>query len=299
MAKSLIMVSPDSFGFNEQTAESNFFQKNVNDSQIKEKAMAEFSSAVKKIKDHGIEVYVFASPKETKCPDAVFPNNWISTHTDGTIILYPMCTPNRRAERNPEIVNWLRTNFNVKNFTDLSFYEKENLFLEGTGSIVFDHQAKTAYACISPRTNERVLNDVCRLLGYKPFVFEATDLNGNQIYHTNVVMSVGKKTAVVCLESISELTERNMLTESLRTSGLEIIDISFAQMNSFCGNVLEVENNAGENYCIMSKTAFDSFSEEQKVTLRKNTVLLPLEIPEIEKTGGGSARCMLAELFFE
>lgn len=299
MAKRLLMVSPDSFGFNEQTAKSNYFQKEVKDTEIGKKAMVEFREAVKKIKDHGIEVHVFASPKETNCPDAVFPNNWISTHANGTVILYPMCTPNRRAERNSEIIKWLETDFSVKNIADLSFYENENLFLEGTGSIVFNHEAKTAYACISPRTNEKVLDEVCRILGYTSFVFEATDLNGNQIYHTNVVMSVGKKTAVVCLESISELTERNMLTESLRASGLEILDISFAQMNSFCGNILEVENKSGENYCIMSKTAFDSFSETQKVILKKNAMLLPVEIPVIENTGGGSARCMLAEIFLK
>jgi hypothetical protein len=209
-----------------------------------------------------------------------------------------MLTSNRRAERNPLITDFLKNNFKVKEIINLTHFENENKILEGTGSIVFDHENKLAYACISPRTNENLLNDVCKKLSYSPIVFEALDLNGNPIYHTNVVMAVGRKYVVICSDCIENSLERSMIQQKIMASGKVLIDISVSQMNSFAGNMLEVQDTEGKSILIMSETAFESLDDKQKELLSKYSRLLPIAINTIETIGGGSARCMMAEIHF-
>lgn len=299
MAKTLLMISPDHFGYNDQTAGSNSFQKDITESDIKKKVMLEFNNMVKLLESKGIEVLVFPSPKNRKCPDAVFPNNWMSTHQDGKIIIYPMLTPNRRAERNSEIIESLQNQFSISDILDYSNKENENIILEGTGSIVFDHDYRFAFACISPRTNESLLNEVCKQIGYTPIVFEALDLSGEPIYHTNVVMAIGKHQVVICLEAIENILERSIISAQIEKTGKQIIPISFSQMMEFAGNMLEVQNQEGESFWVMSETAFNSLAEEQKALLSSSSTLLPVHIPTIETIGGGSARCMMAEIYLD
>ncbi len=297
MAKTLLMVCPDHFGFNKETAQSNAFQKNIEGDQIQVTACKEFEKAVEKIRSKGIEVITFPSPKNSICPDAVFPNNWFSTHPDGTLIIYPMLTQNRRTERNPEIIDYLEKHFMVSKKIDLSNLESQGKILEGTGSLVFDPTSKLVYACVSPRTDEDSVHHVCTLLDCSALLFEAKDLKGKPIYHTNVVMAIGKKFVIICLESIENLLERHLIRESLVLTGKKIIEINFPQMNSFAGNMLEVENKEGKSFLILSETALKSLDKEQIQTLETFTELLPLSIPTIESIGGGSARCMLAEIY--
>lgn len=298
MASTLLMVEPNHFGFNEQTSSSNSFQKKKEGADVTINAMKEFQEAVDLFRKNGIQILTFPSPVHSNCPDAVFPNNWFSTHENGTLILYPMLTPNRRSERNQDIILYLQSHFNVSEKLDLSKHEENNEILEGTGSIVFDHENKWAYACISPRTNEKLLDIVCQKLQYTPIVFEATDLSGNPIYHTNVVMGIGKKYVIICLDCIENSMEKAMIKEKIKASNKELIEISQEQMNHFAGNVLEVENNQGEPILILSKTAYESLLPAQKTQLSHYSQLLALEIPTIETIGGGSARCMLAEIRF-
>jgi hypothetical protein len=299
MASTLLMVEPNDFGFNEETSNSNSFQKNSNIQNSRLKALEEFNTAVETLRKNEIKVIAFPSPKNSICPDAVFPNNWFSTHKDGKLIIYPMLTANRRAERNPAIIEYLKNNFSVKEILDLSENEKENKILEGTGSIVFDHENKWAYACISPRTNENLLNEVCEKLNYKPIVFEALDLNGNPIYHTNVVMAIGKKYVVICMDCIENSLEKSMIRQKIKESEKELIEISISQMNSFAGNMLEVRNSEEKSILVMSESAFGSLNPEQRENLSKYSQLLPLDIKTIETIGGGSARCMMAEIHFD
>lgn len=297
MANILLMVSPDHFGYNQETAESNSFQKNIVDSELTKKAIEEFNGMVSLLRKNGIEIITFSSPKNNHCPDAVFPNNWISTHSDGKIIIYPMLTPNRRAERNPEIIKSLNDKFNISEIIDYSTKENEHIILEGTGSIVFDHEYKFAFACISPRTNENLLNELCEQINYTPIIFEATGLSGLPIYHTNVVMAIGKNVIVICLDCIENVLERSIIIAQIEKTGKKLIPITFQQMHDFAGNMLEVENDKGESFWIMSQTAYHSLTEEQKDILQESSSLLPVQIPTIETIGGGSARCMLAEIY--
>lgn len=299
MASTLLMVEPNDFGFNEETSESNSFQKKSEMNDLKEKAMLEFKNAIDLLSKNGIDVITFPSPENFKCPDAVFPNNWFSTHQNGQLIIYPMLTLNRRAERNPFIIDYLKNNFEVTEIIDLSKNENENKILEGTGSIVFDHENKLAYACISPRTNENLLDEICKKLNYTPIVFEALDLNGNQIYHTNVVMAIGKKYVVICLDCIENSLEKSMIRQKIKEIGKELIEISISQMNSFAGNMLEVQNSEGKSILVMSQSAFESLNPLQKENLSKYSQLLPIDIKTIETIGGGSARCMMAEIYFD
>ncbi|MEO6948326.1 MAG: arginine deiminase-related protein [Ginsengibacter sp.] len=312
----ILLVKPSNFGFNTQTASSNAFQKEIKDissssplsfggpngfregvRHVSDIALDEFGAFVKKLSEHGINPLVFDDSTVPIKPDAIFPNNWISMHEDGRVILYPMCAPNRRLERSKEIVDKLKESFIVKEVIDLSSYEDEGRFLEGTGSIIFDHTNRDAYACISPRTDETLFQEVCEILGYLPIAFHSSDENNLAIYHTNVMMCIGKDFAVICLETIKDNLERKHVTNSLEKSGHEIIDISIAQMKEFAGNMLALENNTGQKLLAMSQSAFDSLHNQQRNKLEKYATLLPLSINAIETTGGGSARCMMAEIF--
>ena len=220
-------------------------------------------------------------------------------HPDGTMILYPMFAPNRRLERRQDLIDSLKTNFKITEVIDLSKYEAENRFLEGTGSIVFDHDNKLAYACLSPRTDSEILDEVCALLNYKPVSFYSHDQAGKEIYHTNVMMCIAEKFAVICLASITDQHERATVSESLLKTGHEIIDISFEQMSKFAGNMLALNTNGNKSILALSQSSLDSLTDDQIATIEKYSELLPLAVHTIEIIGGGSARCMIAEIFSE
>ncbi|MCE3259812.1 MAG: amidinotransferase [Bacteroidetes bacterium] len=293
----ILLIKPSGFVFNTQTASSNSFQNEIRSEGIAQKAIEEFENFRATLDSKGIRVIAVDDTPSPQKPDAVFPNNWISFHPDGTVVLYPMAAANRRLERRQDIIDLLREKFEIKKIIDLSNYESENKFLEGTGSIVFDHVGKIAYACLSPRTDKDLLIEVCKLLNYKPVYFYSHDKNGKEIYHTNVMMCIGEKFAVICSESISDKEERASVLSSLQATGHEIIDIRFPQMNAFAGNMLCVKNKEGKTFLVMSQSAFQSLTHVQEHQLRKYSELLPIPIPTIETIGGGSARCMIAEIF--
>lgn len=299
-ARTLLLIRPAAFRFNPETAKTNKFQNTTNipdEELIKQKALAEFDQFAEALNANGVNIRVIEDTEFPQKPDAVFPNNWVSFHADGTVILYPMCAANRRSERRMDIIETLGKEFRIEKTLDLSPFENENRFLEGTGSIVFDHANKTVYACISPRTDENLFVEVSQTLGYRPVTFHAVDANGNAIYHTNVMMCIGPGFAVVCLESINDPEEKAKVIGSLEAGGLEIVDINFEQMNRFAGNMLAVSGKKGNDFLVLSINALDSFTDEQKTTLEKYCELLPISIPTIERYGGGGARCMMAEVF--
>ncbi|MDI9318876.1 MAG: arginine deiminase-related protein [Phycisphaerales bacterium] len=300
ISERIFMVRPAHFGYNEQTAASNTFQNaTISIENPQHIAQQEFDQAVEKLQGAGIHVWVIEDNPDAICPDAIFPNNWISTHEDGTIVLYPMLTPNRRSERREDIVVSLEKNYQVSRMIDLSKYEQDGKFLEGTGSIVFDHDARIAYACLSPRTDQKVLLGLCQQLSYTPVCFHSVDEHGIDVYHTNVIMGIGKGFAIICLDSILDKHERNSVITALITGQKEIIEISFAQVKSFAGNVLAIQNDKGEQIVALSESAYIALSEQQKKSLEQHSTLLPISIPNIETIGGGSVRCMLAQNFLK
>jgi len=293
----ILMIRPVNFGFNEETAASNAFQnRNADKNRVNERAQREFDGMVNTLRENGVDVTIIEDTPEPYTPDSIFPNNWVSFHTDGGIFLYPMQAENRRLERREDIIAQLEDHFKVKHIIDLSRFELENKFLEGTGSMVLDRENKIAYACISPRTDREVLNLFCEQAGYTSISFDAVDEHGKAIYHTNVLMCIGSKFAVICLDSIPTPAEKITVIESLKSAQKEIIDISFAQMNQFAGNMLEVKNNKGETLIVMSQNAFNALDQPQKNTLEKFGKLVYTDINTIETNGGGSARCMMAEV---
>lgn len=294
-AKNILMIRPTNFDFNEETADSNAFQTKADFN--KHKITAEFDSFVEKLKANGVTVFVFDDTVHPPKPDAIFPNNWISFHSDGIAVLYPMYAENRRTERRSDVVEKLKETFNIKKIIDLSEYEQQRQFLEGTGSIVFDHENKFAYACLSPRTNKKLFTKITKQLAYKPISFHALDSEGKEIYHTNVMMCIGQEFAVICLDSIKNEAERKSVTDSLLNAEKEIIEISVEQMNNFAGNMLAVSSNKDETVLIMSEKAFKVLNNKQKKKLANYCKILPVSISTIEKIGGGSARCMMAEIF--
>ena len=229
-------------------------------------------------------------------PDSIFPNNWFSTHEDGTLVLYPMSAVNRRNERKPEVLEVIRKNFEVRRLIDLTWWENDNLFLEGTGSMILDRENKIAYACKSYRTSEQVLADFCKQMDYSPVFFEAYDRNGIDVYHTNVMMSLGTAYCIICTESIKP-EDRDRVLGSIRDSGKKVLDISFDQLEHFAGNMLELRNAEGRPILVMSASARKSLTTEQNRELSAHYKLLSPQLDYIETHGGGSARCMLAELF--
>ena len=296
---SLFLVRPSNFVFNTETAHSNAFQQVIHESPkaIYQKVDAEFTGFVQTLEAAGVDVHVFEDTKDPVKPDAVFPNNWISCHEDGTLVLYPMCATNRQLERNPDFIAYIKKHFEVKRVLDLSVYEKENRFLEGTGSIIFDHKSKKAYACISPRTDQALFISTSKLLGYQPISFHANDSDGKAIYHTNVMLCIAEHFAAICLESISNEEERMHVIKSLTESGHQIIEISFEQIYHFAENMLALESNDGRPLLALSQSAFTSLTNDQKDKIEQHNTLVPLAINTIETIGGGSARCMIAELF--
>ncbi|MFN0201031.1 MAG: citrulline utilization hydrolase CtlX [Bacteroidia bacterium] len=300
-SNTILMVRPASFQFNAQTAESNAFQHQTQLSAeaVEQQAKAEFDAFVAKLRAHGVNVIVIEDTPDPVKPDAVFPNNWVSFHENGDIYLFPMCTPNRRLERRSDIIDLIGEKFQVNTVHDLSASEEEGQMLEGTGSIVFDHVHKIAYACLSPRTDKDLLEKYAQMIGYEAISFTSLDQNGGEVYHTNVMMCVGEGFVVICLESIANLSERQKVVAAFDKTQQEIVEISFAQMNQFAGNMLQVHNDAGQKYLVMSHTAYKALTDAQKAQLAKYTELFYAEIDTIETIGGGSARCMMAEVFCE
>ena len=297
----ILLIRPANFNFNFETATSNVFQQLSNESELetRQAAINEFDAFTKKIASKGVNVTVIEDSLLPPKPDAIFPNNWASFHADGKVILYPLCAPNRRSERRMDIIETLKEKFLVKEVIDLSYYEKENRFLESTGSIIFDRENKIAYACLSPRTDKNIFIEVCNLLQYKPIYFSAIDKNGQAIYHTNVMMCVGSRFCVICLESITEKQERETICNSLINTGHQIIDISFEQTSNFAGNMLELSTGHQQNILVLSQTAYESLQNQQKAILESLVELVPISIKTIETIGGGSARCMIAEIFLD
>ncbi|MGL4362727.1 MAG: citrulline utilization hydrolase CtlX [Cellulosilyticaceae bacterium] len=295
----ILMVRPASFGFNAQTAESNAFQQKPTQAaeEIQAKAVTEFDDFVAQLRALRIDVTVAQDSAEPTKPDAIFPNNWVSFHPDGQVFLFPMCTPNRRWERDPKIIQQIAESFDIKQINDLSATENQNMILEGTGSMVFDHINKIGYACLSPRTHKTLFENFCQKIGYQPISFTALDKSGGEIYHTNVVMCIGEGFVVICLESIPDKLEQKKIRNSFNKNEIEIIAISLDQMNNFAGNMLEVSNKNGKKYLIMSKTAYTSLNYTQQGIIRKYSEIVSVDIPTIESIGGGSARCMMAEIF--
>lgn len=294
----LLMVRPACCRFNEQTAANNLFQHKNQDPDIQDAVLEEFDGMVRTLESHDIPVVVVEDTKEPETPDAIFPNNWFSTHGDGSLVLYPMFAPNRREERKPEVMKVIREEAGTRRVVDLTGWEARGKFLESTGSMVLDRASRIAYACRSPRTSEIVLDEFCRKMGYKSVLFDAVDRNGNPIYHTNVMMSVGDGFAVVCRDVIISPEELAMVERNLTTSGKEIIDVSYDQMRHFACNILQVKNKAGERFIVMSDTARNSLDEEQLSALNEKGSILAVHIPHIEEIGGGSARCMMAEIIY-
>lgn len=293
------MVRPTHFGYNTATAQSNAFQHKTNLSPaiIHEKVLGEFDRFVHTLEDKGIAVLVMDSSEKPLKPDAVFPNNWISLHHDGTMCLYPMLTKNRQQEREPHIIKTLENRFAVNTVNDFSRQEEKGRIVEGTGSIIFDHPNKIAYACLSERTELSLFKEICEKLNYHPICFTATDRNKHPIYHTNVMMALGEAYALICLDSIVDETERAQVVNALKSTHHEIIAINHQQMESFAGNALELINPKGERFLALSKTAFEALTADQKATISATTELLPIDVSTIERIGGGSVRCMIAEIF--
>ena len=293
----ILMIRPVAFGLNIQTAGSNAFQnKNASQEAVQEKALQEFDDFVEKLRALKINVTVIEDTAQPHTPDSIFPNNWISFHENGDIFLYPMQAENRRLERRHDLIDKLKTKFKVGNVYDLSEAEKQGFYLEGTGSMVLDRENKIAYACLSIRTQENVLDDFCEKSGFRAVKFHAFDKNNFAIYHTNVMMCVGDKFVVICFESVTDLAERELLKQSFIDTEKEIIEISLNQMNQFGGNMLQVKNNDDKSFLIMSERAYLSLNEEQKAQISKYAEPLYSTLTTIEDNGGGSARCMMAEI---
>jgi hypothetical protein len=299
-AQSVLMVRPASFGFNQQTAASNAFQQAGDPPgglESQRLALIEFDSLAKALDRVGVEVLIVPDTPLPLKPDAIFPNNWVSFHFDGTVTLYPMLAPNRRWERREDILEQVvrEGRFHVARTVDLTHREAEAKYLEGTGSVVLDRAHRVAYASLSPRTDLDVLGEFAQLLDYELVTFETHDGAARPVYHTNVVMAIGSGFAVACGEAIAQPPHRDAVFNKLRAAGHDIIDISLRQMQRFAGNVLELAP-AGGPVIVLSTTALRSLDPVQRRTLESHAELLAVAIPTIERIGGGGVRCMLAEL---
>ena len=298
----VLMIEPVAFGFNAETAQNNYFQVNSENAETQGKALQEFHNFAEKLRSHGINVLTIKDTLEPHTPDSIFPNNWISMHQDGTVVLYPMCAVNRRWERRNDILEMLQKNFKVKEIIDLSAPENEGKFLEGTGSMIFDHDNKLAYGSVSLRLDEKLFREFCEKFGFEPVVFHSYQTANNErlpIYHTNVMMCVADRFVVICLDCIDDETERVKVVNAIVNSGKEIIEISESQMQQFAGNMLQVQNYEGKKFLVMSQSAYQSLTQEQISNIEKYSEIIYSDLETIETNGGGSARCMLAEVFLE
>ena len=301
LTNKILMVRPAMFAFNEETAVNNHYQKRDNKpiQEIQNEALLEFNQMVEKLKKVGIDVNVMQDTKEPHTPDSIFPNNWFSTHYNNTVVLYPMFAENRRLERTDNLYNFFDTQDNL-NIVDYSSLEKENIFLEGTGSLVLDRKNKKAYCSLSQRADEKLLDIFCSDSGFKKIAFHSFQtVNGERkpIYHTNVMMAMGENYAILCADAIDDANEKEKVIAELKADKKEIVFITENQVEHFLGNAIELINNEGTKICVMSSTAYSVLTDEQKNIIEKYDVIVPVDVKTIEKYGGGSARCMIAELF--
>jgi len=292
------MIRPVNFSFNAETAVNNAFQSAAT-ADAQHKAGEEFDRFVALLREHDVDVTVIDDTPEPYTPDSIFPNNWISFHEGGLICLYPMYASNRRLERKPGIIDQLRQTFRVDRTLDFSTYEREERYLEGTGSMVLDRDHRIAYACLSPRTDKTVLLDFCEKTGFTPEIFSAVDADAKPIYHTNVMMCVADRYVVACLDSVPDPKERDHLESTIRSTGKLLIPITVDQMNRFAGNMLQIRNRVGEPILVMSSQAFDSLTPDQVGQLTAFNRILHSPLTTIETNGGGSARCMMAEIHLD
>lgn len=295
----VLMIEPVAFGFNEQTAVNNYFQVQQ-EGNVQDKALKEFNDFVEKLRAKDINVITIQDTLEPKTPDSIFPNNWVSFHADGKVVLYPMFAENRRLERRDDIINQIKEQFEVTEVIDYSGAEKDNFFLEGTGSMIFDHDNKLAYGSVSLRLDEGLFRKFCSDFGFQPVVFHSYQTAGEErlpIYHTNVMMFVADQFVVICLDCIDDESERNNVIETIKNSGKELIEISEDQMQNFAGNMLQVQNKSGEKFLVMSQSAYKSLNRDQVSAIEKYCEIIYSDLEVIETNGGGSARCMLAEVF--
>lgn len=299
----ILMIRPVHFRANEDTAGDNYFQKNIDlpQEELLSRAQNEFDAFVSKLRSVGVNVIVVDASSEVDVPDAHFPNNWISFHESGMVGIYPMLAPSRRLERNEEVLSVLEENgFKITDIVDYTAAEEEELFLEGTGSMILDRENRKAYAALSQRTDEDLFVEFCEDFEFTPVVFKSFQkVNGEQlpIYHTNVMMCVGSKLAVVCSASVTDKKERKNLLKQLKEDSKELIDISVDQMNQFAGNMLEVTGMGDQPYLVMSTAAYNSLREDQLQKIQNHCKILHADLETIETCGGGSARCMMAEVF--
>lgn len=301
---SILMIRPVAFRMNEQTAVNNYYQKvieNLLPASVNAKAQEEFDAFVLKLRKVGVNVIVVDDTLEPNTPDSIFPNNWISFHENGDVVLYPMFADNRRLERREDILDILEDEgFVINEIMDYSSAEEDGFYLEGTGSIVLDRENDKAYCALSPRADEELFIEFCEDFEYTPVLFEAFQTVGAErklIYHTNVMMSIGETFAIICAESIDDKKERKMVLDSLRGDEKEIILITEQQVNNFAGNMLEVKGYDDKRYLVMSTSAYNSLTKKQIAQIEEHVTILSSSLDTIEACGGGSARCMMAEIF--
>ncbi|HRN50391.1 MAG TPA: arginine deiminase-related protein [Anaerolineales bacterium] len=301
LTDTVVMVSPDQFGYNPETAETNVFQNQPQQdaAALRDAALAEFHGMVAALRARGVKVLVLPSRTDVVTPDAVFPNNWFSLHADGTLALYPMLTPNRRAERQAQALSTLLADAGIwpNETVDFSAQEATGEILEGTGSLVLDRANRVAFAMASPRTTRAAFDAWCQAMGYEGVFFHAYDKDSLPIYHTNVMLSIGEGFAVCCMEAVKGEAERARLESKLIAHERELIAVTLEQVYNFTANILHVKNTAGERLIVMSQRAYEAFTAQQREQLAAYGELLPVKIDLIEQIGGGSARCMLAEVF--
>ena len=299
----ILMIRPVNFRMNEQTAVNNYFQEEIDlkNAEVNTKAQEEFDAFVEKLKHVGVNVIVENDDIELDTPDSIFPNNWVSFHQNGDVALYPMFAENRRRERREEVFLRLeKEGFKINNFIDYTEAEAEDIFLEGTGSIILDRENRKAYCALSPRADEALFIEFCEDFDFFPVLFSAyqpVGLKRKKIYHTNVMMCIGTTFALVCLNSIDDKKERKNLVNHLIQSNKDIIDLTENQINQFAGNMLQLSGADQKSYLVMSQSSFDSLRADQRTQLEKHTTLISSPLDTIEVCGGGSARCMMAEIF--
>lgn len=303
-ANTVLMIRPVAFRMNEQTTANNYYQKELSGllpATVNAKAQQEFDALVEKLQSVGVLVIVVDDILETDTPDSIFPNNWITFHENGDVVFYPMFAENRRLERREEILDVLEDKgFHIENIVDYTSAEEDGFFLEGTGSLVLDRSNAKAYCALSPRSDEELAIEFCEDFDCAPVFFEAfqtVDGERKLIYHTNVMMSIGETFTVICAESIDDKKERKMVLDNLRTDNKEIILISESQVNSFAGNMLEVRGADDKSYVVMSSSAYQSLTPKQIAQIEKHAGIIYSSLDTIEACGGGSARCMMAEVF--
>ncbi len=301
---SILMIRPVAFRMNEQTAVNNYYQKvldGLSPSTVNDKAQQEFDAFVQKLRLVGVDVTVVDDILNPDTPDSIFPNNWISFHENGDVALYPMFAENRRLERREDILDILEEKgFVINNIMDYTSAEEDGFFLEGTGSLVLDRENGKAYCALSPRADEELFIEFCEDFEFTPVIFEAFQTVGKDrklIYHTNVMMCLGETFAVICADCIDDKKERKMVLESLRGDEKEVILITEDQVNNFAGNMLEVKGTDDRRYLVMSASAHQSLTKKQIAQLEEHVTILSSSLDTIEACGGGSARCMMAEIF--